>query len=134
MLILSLTKQLTVMLIIGTKLNEYIKNGATQFVYGVKSTLQGQDATDELEAYKASCGSFYREDDKTQQPLFYTQRIAKVGNELRLTTKGRFSVVSNLEEEVEKSELLKAKEMAKLKAAQEFFGMSKAEMLEAMYS
>ena len=123
------------MLIIESKLNEYRKNGNVQFVYAVKSTLQGQDETDELEAYKASCGQFYREDDKTGKPLFYTQRPAATGSELRLTSKGRYSVISgSLEEDIEKAAILKAKEVAKLEAMKEFFGMSKLEMLEAMKS
>lgn len=123
------------MLIIKAKVNQYMKAGVAQFVYSVKS-----DSTDpkivekELAAYKAACGTYYREDDQSKEPLFFSQRVCKPGAELKEAKNGRYTALTeDLEAMVEAKEGLKSREIAKLQAATEFFGMSKQELLQTMF-
>jgi hypothetical protein len=87
------------MIVIKIKTNEYIKAGNPIFVYTLMSNLQdAKKATEELEQYKTTQGTNYREND-TKEPLYFSQRPLPVGAELKLTSKGRFTVLQdNLEE------------------------------------
>lgn len=87
------------MIVIKIKTNEYIKAGNPIFVYTLMSNLQdAKKATEELEQYKSTQGTNYREND-TKEPLYFSQRPIPVGAELKLTSKGRFTVLQdNLEE------------------------------------
>ena len=49
------------------QVNEYTKNGKTQFVYAVDGTKE------ELAKYKTVKGEFYREHEGTGKPLFFSQ-------------------------------------------------------------
>jgi hypothetical protein len=58
------------------------KNGNPTFVYSVSGSAQ------DLEAYKDAQGDFYREDESTGNPLWFTTRcVGKVGS-LLITTNG----------------------------------------------
>ena len=58
------------------------KNGNATFVYGVSGS------SDELNAFKSAQGDYYREDDKTGKPLFFTTRFIGKAGELIITTSG----------------------------------------------
>jgi hypothetical protein len=58
------------------------KNGNATFVYSVSGSAS------DLAAYEEAQGEFYREDETTGQPLWFTTRcVGKTGN-LIITTKG----------------------------------------------
>lgn len=59
------------------------KQGNTVFVYAVTAT--GKD----LEAFKTASGDFYREDEKTNQPLWFTTRCIGNTGKLVITAKGK---------------------------------------------
>ncbi len=83
-----------IMLIIKSKVNEYLKNGNPIFVYTVVSNLQdAKEAVKEVESFKSSQGVNYRENEQ-KEPLYFSQRPITAGAELKLTSKGRFTVFS----------------------------------------
>lgn len=59
------------------------KNGNPTFVYAVS----GNQA--DLEAFKAAQGEFYREDEKTGAPLWFTTRCVGDNGKLIITTNGK---------------------------------------------
>lgn len=59
------------------------KKGNPTFVYGITGSAE------ELEAYKVAQGTFYREDDATGQPLWFTTRCVGDSGELIITTNGK---------------------------------------------
>lgn len=59
------------------------KNGNTTFVYNVDGT------TKEVEEFKTAQGDFYREDDKTGKPLWFTTRCIGNSGKLVITSKGK---------------------------------------------
>jgi hypothetical protein len=58
------------------------KNGNATFVYSVSGS------SEELEAFKSAQGDYYREDDKTGSPLFFTTRFIGKYGQLIITTTG----------------------------------------------
>ncbi|TXI89735.1 MAG: hypothetical protein E6Q36_02870 [Chryseobacterium sp.] len=64
-------------------LRSYVKNGKDMFVYAVSAT--GKD----LEAYKASQGDFYREDEQTKSPLWFSLNCIGDRGKLIITSKGK---------------------------------------------
>lgn len=58
------------------------KNGHVTFVYAVSGTK------DQLASYKETQGDFYREDDKTGSPLWFTTRCIGQTGTLLITTNG----------------------------------------------
>lgn len=59
------------------------KKGNPTFVYGVTGSAN------DLAAYKEAQGSFYREDDSTGQPLWFTTRCVGENGSLIITTNGK---------------------------------------------
>lgn len=59
------------------------KNGNATFVYGVTGSAN------DLEAYKEAQGEFYREDETTGQPLWFTTRCVGDNGKLIITTNGK---------------------------------------------
>ena len=59
------------------------KNGNTTFVYGVSGS------TEELEAFKAAQNDFYREDEETGKPLWFTVDYAGKNTDLVITRSGK---------------------------------------------
>ena len=68
---------------VGTyvKVNDVTKAVKDMFRYTVSGTA------DELAAYKASCGTGYREDEKTGKPFYFTQDFVGDTAELVIGTK-----------------------------------------------
>lgn len=60
------------------------QKGNKTFVYTVSGTPE------QMEAYKKSKGDFYREDEKTKEPLFFTTRYFGEKGSLVVTSKGEF--------------------------------------------
>jgi hypothetical protein len=58
------------------------KKGNPTFVYSVKGTAE------QLDAFKSAQGDFFREDDKTGAPLWFTTRFIGKSAELIITTSG----------------------------------------------
>ena len=59
------------------------KNGNTTFVYNVDGTPK------QVEEFKTAQGDFYREDDKTGKPLWFTTRCIGNSGKLVITSKGK---------------------------------------------
>lgn len=59
------------------------KNGNTTFVYNVDGTPK------QIEEFKTAQGDFYREDDKTGKPLWFTTRCIGNSGKLVITSKGK---------------------------------------------
>lgn len=59
------------------------KNGNTTFVYNVDGTAK------QVEEFKTAQGDFYREDDKTGKPLWFTTRCIGNSGKLVITSKGK---------------------------------------------
>ena len=59
------------------------KNGNTTFVYNVDGTPA------QVEEFKTAQGDFYREDDKTGKPLWFTTRCIGNSGKLVITSKGK---------------------------------------------
>lgn len=59
------------------------KNGNTVFVYGVTANAK------QLEEFKTASGDFYREDEKSAQPLWFTTRCIGNTGKLVITAKGK---------------------------------------------
>lgn len=79
------------------KPNPYIsRNGNTTFVYNVEGTPE------ELADYKAAKKTFYREDEKTKTPLFFSTEALGGSAELVKTSKGDF-VADRTKERIFKS-------------------------------
>lgn len=66
--------------------NQYRKRetGKLVFVYAISGTVE------ELAAYKASKGDFYREDAKTKEPLLFSNRFVGQECPITKTEKGEF--------------------------------------------
>ena len=59
------------------------KQGNTVFVYAVSATAK------QLEEFKTAAGDFYREDEKTNAPLWFTTRCIGNTGKLVITAKGK---------------------------------------------
>jgi len=59
------------------------KNGNATFVYGVTGSAN------DLAAYKEAQGEYYREDETTGQPLWFTTRCVGDNGKLIITTNGK---------------------------------------------
>lgn len=59
------------------------KNGNATFVYAVSGNAQ------DLEAFKVAQGEYYREDEKTGSPLWFTTRCVGDNGKLIITTNGK---------------------------------------------
>lgn len=59
------------------------KNGNTTFVYNVEGTPT------QVAEFKTAQGDFYREDDKTGKPLWFTTRCIGNTGKLVITSKGK---------------------------------------------
>lgn len=59
------------------------KNGNNTFVYNVDGTPA------QVEEFKTAQGDFYREDDKTGKPLWFTTRYIGNSGKLVITSKGK---------------------------------------------
>lgn len=113
------------MLTISRKINQYLKGGNPVFVY----ELEG--SKDELAAYKASQGEYYRESE-AKKPIYFSQRPIEPGAELSLTKSGRYQVLRDLEGVAEHKEAEAVTQEAKLEAIRRFTGLSKAQMAERL--
>ena len=124
------------MLQVEAKVNQYKKDQNTNiFVYSIISNAVDAAAKKkELEEYKESQGQYYREDEETKKPLYFSQRVISTESTLRKTASGRYTVLSDLEEEAKQAEYEQNKQIAKLKALQSFTGMSKAELIDRMFA
>ena len=120
------------MLIIKAKTNQYIKGGTIQFVYTVESNAaKAEDKAKELEAYKLSRGEYYRENE-AKEPLYFSQRIYNVGDQLTKTQKGTFQVLNDLESAAAQIETQTNAALAKYNALAQFTGLTKAQLAERL--
>lgn len=62
------------------------ETGTLTYVYGLKGSASA------LKAYKTSQGKFYREDDKTSLPLFFTTKYAGELGNIQQSSKGKWFV------------------------------------------
>ena len=120
------------MIVIKAKINQYVKNGNIQFVYTIESTApKAEDKAKELAEYKSSRGEYYRENE-AKEPLYFSQRICNVGDQLTKTTKGAFQVLSDLESTAAQIETQTNAALAKFNALAQFTGLTKAQLAERL--
>jgi len=104
------------------------KKGNPTFVYGVTGSAN------DLAAYKEAQGGFYREDDTTGQPLWFTTRCVGENGTLIITTNGK--IVPDMSKFDQAASLASqyggnfGEELAKL-TAQSILGVSSASAVEA---
>lgn len=110
---------------IKAKINQYTKNGAIIFVYTLIGTIE------ELEAYKASQGVNYRENE-LNEPLYFSQRICEVNADLTLTRSGRYMVLQDLEQKATQLDTATTSALGKLNAIAQYCGLSKLQLQEKL--
>lgn len=110
---------------ISSKVNQYVKNGNSIFVYEL-------DCNDvELTEYKTAQSSYYKESDN-KKPLYFSQRICNNGDMLMLTSSGRYQVLQDLEAKAISIDSAKNQNLGKFLALAEFTGLSKAQLAERL--
>ena len=115
------------MLTVKSKVREYIRNGSPVFVYALAGSKE------ELAEYKKTQGDYYREEEKTKEPLFFSPRPIATGTQLAPNREGtRFVVQQDLEAQVAATETAKNAQLGKLQAMQEFLGLTKAQMQQML--
>jgi len=104
------------------------KKGNATFVYGVTGSAN------DLASYKEAQGTYYREDDTTGQPLWFTTRCVGENGTLIITTNGK--IVPDMSKFDQAASLASqyggnfGEELAKL-TAQSILGVSSASAVEA---
>jgi len=114
------------MLSIETKVNQYVKNGSSIFVYSLIGDKK------DLEAYKVSQGVNYREDETTKKPLYFSQRVCNAGDVLNATKGGRYQVYQDLESKDAQLQTAIIGNLGKLEAVRQLSGLSKAQFTERL--
>jgi uridine phosphorylase len=120
------------MITIKAKANQYSKNGSIIFVYSIMSNLTDKKKAEaELKDYEETQGAYLRKDEAGDM-LYFSQRICTTGSELTKTTKGRYTVLQDLEQKAAELESATTTGLGKLNAIQQFCGMSRAQMTERL--
>ena len=128
----TLTFQLFLMALIVNRKGSYVKNGNPVFTGIVTSnTSDSAAAQAELDDYKTSKGSFYREDEDGN-PIYFSSTLFQSGSELVKTQRGQFTILRDLESEVLAVESFKNQQTGKIEAIRQYTGMSRAQMQQAL--
>ncbi len=113
---------------ITKKTNQYRskKTGNIVFVYAVNGTDK------ELKEYKDTQGEFYREDEDTKAPLFFSTRVCQIGADVVKSKSGTFNVLSDLEAEAIAVVAATTQATGKIHAIANVMGMTPAQLGQQM--
>jgi hypothetical protein len=109
-----------------SKVNQYVKNGSSVFVYDL-----AVETPEELAKFKSSQGDYYRESE-SKKPLYFSQRVLEPGAELTLTKSGRYQVLTDLEYIESAREQASINAYGKLDAIRQYTGLTKRQLQERL--